>query len=89
LEELRRLATGARAAAVKAGAPPGGSAFKPHVTLARLNRPVEVTRWLRVLDAFTGRPFTVDDFALVQSFLGQGPGNRPRYETVASFPLGR
>ena len=29
-----------------------------------------------------------DSVDLVASFLGEGPGNRPRYETVASFPLG-
>jgi RNA 2',3'-cyclic 3'-phosphodiesterase len=89
LEELRRLATGARAAATKAGAPPAGAAFTPHVTLARLSRPVEATRWLRVLNAFSGGSFRVTEFALVQSFLGQGPRNRSRYETVARFPLGR
>src|SRR5919202_1280220 len=36
LEELRRLATGARAARAKAGAPVDGPAFRPPLTLARL-----------------------------------------------------
>src|SRR4051812_49023948 len=67
LEELRRLSTGARAAAAKAGAPVDGATFRPHLTLARLNRPhltlarlnrpVEATRWLRVLDTYLSRPF--------------------------------
>ncbi len=87
LEELRRLATGARAAAAKAGAPVDGAAFRPHLTLARSNRPVEATRWLRVLDTYRSRPFPVEELALVQSHLGEGPRGRPRYETVATFPL--
>lgn len=89
LEELRRLATGARAAANKAGAPAAGAVFRPHLTLARLNRPVEATRWLRVLSTFRSREFEVTEMALVESHLGEGPGNRPRYEVVGIFPLGR
>ena len=88
LEELRRLATGARAAAAKAGAPVDGASFRPHLTLARMTRPVEATRWLRVLSTYRSRPFTVEELVLVQSHLGEGPRKRPRYETVASFPLG-
>ena len=89
LEELRRLSVGARAAANKAGAPCGGAAFRPHVTLARMNRPMEASRWLRVMSAYRSRDFEVTDFALVQSFLGQGPRGRPRYQTVERFGLGR
>jgi 2'-5' RNA ligase len=88
LEELRRLATGARAAAAKAGAPVDGAAFRPHLTLARASRPVEATRWLRVLDTFRSRPFVVEELVLIQSHLGEGPRKRPRYETVSTFPLG-
>ncbi len=87
-EELRRLATGARAAASKAGAEAAGGRFHAHVTLARIGRPVQATRWLRVLDAYRGPAWTADEVALVASYLGQGPRNRPRYETVATFPLG-
>jgi RNA 2',3'-cyclic 3'-phosphodiesterase len=87
-EELRRLSTGARAAAAKAGAPVDGATFRPHVTLARAGQPVEATRWLRILDTYRSRPFVVDELALVQSHLGEGPRKRPRYETVATFPLG-
>jgi 2'-5' RNA ligase len=88
LEELHRLATGARAAAAKAGAPVDGATFRPHLTLARLNKPVEATRWLRVLDTYLSRPFLVEELVLVESHLGEGPRNRPRYETVATFALG-
>ena len=89
LEELRRLSIGARAAANKAGAPADGSAFRPHLTLARMRRPVEATRWLRVLSTYSSADFEVTELALVASHLGQGPGNRPRYDVVARFPLGK
>ena len=89
LEELRRLSVGARAAAGKAGAPADGARFKAHLTLARMNRPVEATRWLRTLATYRSRDFTVDEVALVESHLGEGPGNRPRYVVAGTFPLGR
>lgn len=89
LEELRRLSVGARAAANKSGAAADGATFRPHLTLARTRRPVDATRWLRVLSTYRSRAFTVTDFALVESHLGQGPGNRPRYDVVQSFVLGR
>lgn len=89
LEELRRLSTGARAAANKAGAPADGATFRPHLTLARMNRPVEATRWLKILGSFRSRPFEVTEFGLVESHLGEGPGNRPRYVVAGTFPLTR
>ena len=42
-EELRRMATGARAAVAKSGAEVDGQRFTPHLTLARINKPVEAT----------------------------------------------
>jgi 2'-5' RNA ligase len=85
--ELDRLATGARAAASRAGIPVDGQRFRPHLTVARLGRPQEVSRWVRLLDAYAGPSWTVDEIALVESHLGQGPRNRPRHEVVESFPL--
>jgi 2'-5' RNA ligase len=87
LEELRRLATGARAAAAKAGTHVEGGPFHPHLTLARLGRPAEVTHLLRVLDGYRGPEWTAGRLRLVASHLGEGPGRRPRYETVEELPL--
>ena len=87
-EELRRLAIGARAAAGRSGAPADGARFRPHVTLARLRRPADVVRWVRLLDTWSSRPWTVREMVLVQSFLGEGPRGRPRYEVVSTHPLG-
>ncbi len=85
--EMSRLATGARAAASKAGMASDGARFKPHVTVARLKHPQEATSWVRLLDAYRGPAWAVDHIDLVASYLGEGPRKRPRYETVASFPL--
>lgn len=86
--ELDRLATGTRAAAGRSGIAVDGARFRPHVTLARLRKPTEVTRWIRVLDSYAGPSWTVDRIALVASYLGEGTGRRPRYETVAQFSIG-
>ena len=88
-EEMRRMATGARAAVAKSGAEVDGQRFRPHLTLARISRPFEVTRFVRLLDAYAGPTWTVDRIALVASYLGQGPRNRARHEIVETFSLGR
>jgi 2'-5' RNA ligase len=85
--ELSRMATGARAAANRAGVPVDGQRFRPHVTVARLGHPDEVTSWVRLLDAYRGPTWTVDHVTLVASYLGQGPRGRPRYEAVEEFAL--
>ena len=87
-EELRRLATGARAAAARSGAEVDGGRFRPHVTIARIPRQVEATRWLRVLGGYRGPTWLAEEVTLVASHLGEGPRGRPRYEPVESFTLG-
>ena len=87
--DLRHLAVGPRAAATKAGADAEGGRFHPHVTLARIGRPAEATRWLRVLDAYRGPTWQATEVTLIESHLGEGPRRRPRYEVAGSFPLGR
>ncbi len=88
-EELGRLAVGTRAAAARSGTPVDGTRFHPHVTLARMNPPLEATRWLRVLEGYAGPSWPADEVTLVASHLGEGPQGRPRYEVVDTFPLGR
>lgn len=86
-EELRRLATGCRAAASKAGIEVAGERFKPHLTLARMGRPVEATDWVRLLDAYRGPSYDLDEISLIASHLGEGPRKRPRYEVLETFAL--
>lgn len=87
-EELRRLATGCRGAASRAGARVDGQPFRPHLTLARIGAPQEVARWVRLLDAYTGPTWRADTVTLVASHLGEGPRRRPRHEVLAEVPLG-
>jgi 2'-5' RNA ligase len=88
-EQLGRAATGARAALSKAGAQVDGQRFRPHLTVARMGRPVEATSWVRLLDAYAGPQWTVGEIVLVASHLGEGPRRRPRHERVETFSLGR
>ncbi len=86
--EMSRLATGARAAASKAGVEVDGARFKPHVTVARLRHPQEASSWVRLLGGYRGPSWQVGEIELIASFLGEGPRNRPRHERLASFALG-
>ena len=78
-----RLATGARAAASRAGIAgrraSGSGRTSPWPGSAT---PQEVTSWVRLLDAYRGPAWTVDRLTLVASYLGEGPRGRPRYELV-------
>lgn len=87
--EVSRMATGARAAASKAGTDVGGQRFRPHVTLARLGRPQEVSSWVRLLDGYEGPAWRTTEWALIASHLGEGPRRRPRYELIETLPVGR
>jgi 2'-5' RNA ligase len=86
--ELSRSATGARAAASRAGVAVDGQRFRPHLTVARLGRPQEVSSWVRLLDSYRGPTWVVDEWQLVASHLGEGPGKRPRYEVVETLRVG-
>lgn len=88
LGPLGPLATGARAAATTSGIEVDGARFRAHLTVARMRRPIEATRWLRVLDAYAGPPWEVDELALVESHLGEGPHRRARHEVQDVFVLG-
>jgi RNA 2',3'-cyclic 3'-phosphodiesterase len=86
--ELRRMAEGARAAANRTGIAVDGQRFKPHLTLARVRRPTEMTPWVRLLDTYAGPEWALDSVSLIESHLGEGPRRRPRHEVLAEFPLG-
>jgi len=87
--ELEKMANGCRTAGATTGAPPSGERFRPHLTVARIGRPIEATKWVRLLDGYRGPAGTIDKIALVESHLGESPGRRPRHEIVETFALGR
>ncbi|MFA4841197.1 MAG: RNA 2',3'-cyclic phosphodiesterase [Agrococcus sp.] len=85
--ELEHLAQRVRNAASAAGAAPDGQRFVPHLTLARPPRHRSAIRWLRVLDTYASRAWTVDEVVLIESQL-RGRGHRPRHALVSVLPLG-
>lgn len=86
--EVASMAAGARTAATRSGIEVGGQRFRPHVTLARLGRPAEVSRWVRLLDGYAGPTWRTTEWTLVASHLGEGPRGRPRHEVVETLPVG-
>lgn len=74
-------------AARRAGLPPDGRKYTPHVTLARINRgkPNAVAQYLSEIGNPLIAPFEVDRFALWSS--GRSRGGGP-YVVVEVFPLG-
>jgi 2'-5' RNA ligase len=95
LAALARLAASVRAAGRRAGVPddPAGHAFRAHLTLARAPRSsrVPLTPFTDALAAFGGSAWTAGTLSLVASSLPRSgePGEQPRYDTVAAWPLGR
>ena len=86
---LPPLARSVRGVAAKAGADPDGGRFRGHITLARLPRPADATRWVRVLDGYAGPSWVARELTLVASHLGEGRNGRPRYDVLDRFPMGR
>jgi 2'-5' RNA ligase len=57
--------------------------YRPHLTVARLRGGQDATRAVELLSSYAGPPWRADTVHLVRSFLGP----KPRYETVASWPV--
>lgn len=86
---LQRLAGRAKSAAVSSGLEVDGARFRPHVTIARLRDPEDVTNWVRLLETYAGPLWSASEVEVIASHLGEGPRGRPRYETLATLPVGR
>ncbi|HEU4945727.1 MAG TPA: RNA 2',3'-cyclic phosphodiesterase [Kribbella sp.] len=82
---LPHLASATKAAANKAGVPVEGRKFSAHVTLARVRRPMDVARWVRIFDGYRGPGWTAESVELIASRLGQGPSHGAAYDTVGEW----
>lgn len=84
--ELSALAASVRGAFNHAGVQVDGARFVPHLSVARMRRPIEATAWLRVLDAAPTCRWRAEELVLIESHLRQGAN---RYEVVGRFAFGR
>lgn len=84
---LPPLAARCRTAATTVGIEVARQKFHPHLTLARRRRAADATKHLKALVGLYSSVWQVSEIALVQSFLGQGRGGRPRYEVRERLPL--
>ncbi|MET9111891.1 2'-5' RNA ligase family protein, partial [Streptomyces zhihengii] len=90
LDEMRRLADRADAAARRAGiAMDEHRRYVPHLTIARAREDTDLRPCVEALAAFEGTVWQADRLSLVRSNLPvRGvPGERPRYEVADSWPL--
>lgn len=73
-EPLNFLQAKVESAVVRAGQPPEGRKFAPHVTLARFNRadPNRLQNFIEGNNLFHAGPWTIDHFTLFESRMGKG-----------------
>jgi 2'-5' RNA ligase len=84
--ELNHLQAKVESAVVRAGQPPEGRKFIPHVTLAHLHKPQppRLAAFLEGNAPFQAGPFRVDQFTLYESRRGNGS---PVYIPLVDYPL--
>lgn len=84
--ELLHLQSKIESTLVRAGLPPEGRKFTPHVTLARLHRPDvnRVQSFIEGNNLFHAGPFHISQFTLFESRTGNGG---PIYDPLADYPL--
>jgi 2'-5' RNA ligase len=91
-EALRRLAAATAAAGRRLDLGPDEQGrFHAHLTLARSrSQRLDLRPYTEALDGFAGEPWTAGELALVRSNLPESgvPGEQPRYEQIAGWPLG-
>lgn len=85
--ELGHLSRLCRNAANHAGAAPDGTRFVPHLSLARIKRPFDATRWMQIVSSFGEFSWQATRLSLVRSHLGEGPAGAARHEVVERFEL--
>ncbi|MFI5065663.1 MAG: RNA 2',3'-cyclic phosphodiesterase [Streptosporangiales bacterium] len=87
---LSTLAASVAAGARRAGAPgvEENRRYQPHLTLARCRDPVDARDLVAGLAGYAGPIWDAGQIHLIRSHLPGGrPQERPRYETLGSWPL--
>jgi 2'-5' RNA ligase len=85
---LGKLADSARAAARRSGLAVEQRRYRPHLTLARTDRAVDLRPLVQRLESYAGEPWTATLLYLVRSQLGAGPDGTARHEPITSWLLG-
>jgi 2'-5' RNA ligase len=86
-EPLNFLQAKIESAVVRAGQPPEGRKFTPHISLARFNR-TDANRLQNFIEGnslFRAGPWTIDHFTLFESRMGKGGSV---YTPLADYALG-
>ena len=86
-DSLHALSKTGRALASSTGAPPDGTRFVPHLTVARTRTRFDGNRWLGILDSFGSFDWEATELRVIRSHRGEGPRRRSRYELLAALPL--
>jgi 2'-5' RNA ligase len=94
-DALRALAASCRAAGRRAGlrtdSLTADARYRPHITLARVAPPADVSAVTAALAAASGPDsapsWQADELVLVRSDLGAGPAGRARHTVLSRFPL--
>ncbi len=84
---LKQLARACEGAGRKVGLAPDARVYRPHVTLAYLNRPSgdAVAQWIQANNLIHSPRFEIDQFGLYSSWRTQAGS---RYRLERSYPLG-
>lgn len=85
---LAALALHVRNAGQQAGLARDPKPFIAHLSTARTSHPLDVTKWLRVLDTYESPLWCVTEVQLYRSELGVGINGHPRYSVEETFRLG-
>ena len=86
-DALTKLASSTRRAVERAGIRAADEKFTPHLTLARVSQPTNLSGQVAILEEWGFGPWPVNELALVESQLGQGRQGRPRYVVTDRFTL--
>lgn len=82
--DIGTLASRVRTAIQRSGSQHDPTRFVAHLTLARIRKPEDATKWWRIIDAFPPQAFRVTHFDLYSSTLH---GSGAEHTLVKSFPL--
>jgi 2'-5' RNA ligase len=87
VDGVRRLAASVQAAARRTGLEVEDRPYRPHLTLARARAHVDLRPLVAEVNTVRGSEWIAEEFELVRSRLGKGPGGRAAHETLRSWRL--